>query len=256
MTAAMTGKEDDYPWHALSSLGELQVNGISVFCRHTTTHFCDDKSLPISDDRWNPFITVQKRKDVAYKLFLDEFKQLVEHKESSTDLRDSDFGLLRTVLTHNKKEGVLHEEKGTIKNEDPEFAKLSNSKKKESGLPSEQSVFFSFVLRKGTKLKPHGIAVVHDNLGEFEHHCTLVPKKDVKDVQFSSDGGFPAILGYNTVVMTVFGCPRLGRPTNNWTTSCLPRKPASQSIPLPKLARSPFVPSHILRRSSSCITWK
>jgi hypothetical protein len=187
MTAAMTKEEREHPWHALSFDGELQVNGISVFCKDTTESFCENDTMPIDIEQWNPFFTVlQKRKGVSYKLSLDNYKQVVEHEEGeegTNNRRDSYFGILKTVLSHEKiqEHGKLVEPKGKTANADPEYQKMTKKQKSEAGLPSQQSVFFSFVLRKGTNLKQHGILVVYDNLGEFESHCTLVRKTNVQD---------------------------------------------------------------------------
>lgn len=215
--AAMTDEEDVYPWHALSSDGELQVNGISVFCKDTTVPFCEDDSLPISSEQWNPFITVQQKMGVSYELSLDKYEQLVNHKEGSTERRDSHFGVLQTVLSHKETQGVLWYPKGKIKNVNPEY--LAMTKKQKSGRPSQQSVFYSFMLRKGTKLEPHGIAVVFDNLGEFENHCTLVLKTDVQD----ETTDFPMIYGSVGVQM-----PPAGATDEDLTNIMSPKTDKSQ----------------------------
>lgn len=68
MNAAMSKAERVHPWHDFSDEGELNVHGISVFCKDTAS---------IIREEVNPFVDVLTQKDVTYSIPLAKYNKLV-----------------------------------------------------------------------------------------------------------------------------------------------------------------------------------
>eukprot|EP00797_Seminavis_robusta_P015705 Sro2353_g324480.1 n/a (331) ;mRNA; r:13519-14511 len=90
-----------------------------------------------------------------YKIPLEKYKDLVVHREGK-ERRHSRYGVLITDVSH----------------EEDSIAKKSLKKKEGGKTKMQQTLYFSFVLEKGTDLRALGMALVYDNLGE--DHCSLV----------------------------------------------------------------------------------
>jgi len=107
---------------------------------------------------------VQGKKGVTYSITLDEYKELVNNQPDS--MISQVFGLLETTITHDEYAGSL-----SLKEYKVEAADKKSKGKDEA---KENSLFFRFELEAGTDLSEHGMALVYDNLGDKDHHCTLV----------------------------------------------------------------------------------
>ena len=156
-TAAMSFSEVTLPWHHLCD-GELHVRGIPVFCRDTA----------IEPSPFNPFTEMQNMDvDTTYSLPLNEYqKHLLTDEQQGKGV----FGILETSTSHEMHRGFFPPK---IKSKS-----LKVNKKKSPGPATEQVFFFRFVLKKGTDLRKHGMAVVYDNMGNSEGHCSLIRYKE------------------------------------------------------------------------------
>jgi len=155
MTAAMSEDEQGLPWHALTDEGELVVRGVSVFW--------EDERTKIGNPR-DPYLDVQ-RGIGTYSIDLGTYEQLAR-KQPNPEI-DPVFGLLETTITHKKAaSGRL-----AVKNFKISVPAVDRQKQQEA---TEQSVLFRFKLEQGTDLSKYGMAVVYDNLGPNECHCSLV----------------------------------------------------------------------------------
>jgi len=125
---------------------------------------CDAAATKIGNSV-DPYLDVQRGKG-TYSIDLGKYEQLAKNQPGSKI--DPVFELLETTITH---EARTEMETLDVKEHKVFAADKEVRTKKEA---KEHMVFFRFKLEAGTDLSDFGMALVFDNLGDYEHHCSLV----------------------------------------------------------------------------------
>ena len=156
--AAFTDNERKLPWWNVMADGNFTANGVSL---RPVNAADETKNV---DDGFHPFGEIGEKEVIGKR-----FMTLEQYDGLAGGERDDKFGILRTHVSHEKKEFGVRPKADKVKSN---ASKKDQKDRTKMTLATARTPLFRFKISKGTDLSRYGVASVYDN--SSPNHVSLV----------------------------------------------------------------------------------